>query len=152
MPTIATVLKSEIARVARKELRADTEAVKKAVTGYRHELVAVKRRMQDLERQLKALSKGVAKGAAAKRAAAADEEETSGRQLRFSASRFAAQRKKLGISAADFALLLGVSSLSVYKWEHGQTRPRQKQLEAIAAARKLGKREAQQRLAELKAA
>jgi len=36
-----------------------------------------------------------------------------------------AQRKRLGLSAADYAKLIGVSSLTVYNWEHGRTRPRQ---------------------------
>ena len=49
-------------------------------------------------------------------------------------------------SAADFATLLGVSGQSVYKWEHGEARPRARQLEAIAALRGIGKREAAARL------
>jgi transcriptional regulator with XRE-family HTH domain len=44
------------------------------------------------------------------------------------------------------AKLLGVSTLSVYKWESGKTRPRAKQIEAIATLRRMGKREAAQRL------
>jgi hypothetical protein len=46
-------------------------------------------------------------------------------------------------------LLLGVSGQSVYKWEHGESRPRAKQLEAIAALRGIGKREAAARLGQL---
>lgn len=150
MPDIANVLKAEISRLSRKELRAETQSLKKAVTGYRHELAQMKRRMDALERQLKSALKGVGRS----RAEAKTEEspDADGRQLRFSPTRLASQRQKLGLSAADFALLLGVSSLSVYKWEHGQARPRRKQLEAIAAARNLGKREALQRLEVLKVA
>ena len=47
-------------------------------------------------------------------------------QLRFSAKRFAAQRQKLELSAASFAKLLGVSALSVYKWESDKAQPRQR--------------------------
>lgn len=43
-----------IARVARKEIRAETNGLKKAVTGYRHDIATLKKRLQDLERQLKA--------------------------------------------------------------------------------------------------
>jgi DNA-binding transcriptional regulator YiaG len=140
MPNIAAVLKSEIARVARREIRAETVSLKKAVAGNRHELATLKKRIQDLERQLKkarrAPSQTADKGVA----------DEGGKQLRFSATRFAAQRKKLGLSAASMAKLLGVSSLSVYKWESGQTRPRRAQLEAIASMRGIGKREAQARL------
>jgi len=71
------------------------------------------------------------------------------RQLRFSPARLASQRQKLGLSAADFAKLIGVSSLSVYKWEKGQTRPRRAQLEAIASVRGIGKREALAKLEQM---
>ena len=48
MPNIATLLKSEISRVARKELRSETLSLKKATRTYRSEIAALKRRMQDL--------------------------------------------------------------------------------------------------------
>jgi DNA-binding transcriptional regulator YiaG len=78
--------------------------------------------------------------------AAPAEEEDDGPSLRFSAKGLAAQRKRLGLSAASIARILGVSALSVYKWESGKTRPRARQLEAIAGLRKMGKREAMARL------
>ena len=53
------------------------------------------------------------------------------------------------MSAAEFAALVGVSGQSIYKWEHGEARPRAKQLEAIAALRGMGKREAAARLEQL---
>jgi DNA-binding transcriptional regulator YiaG len=139
MPNIASVLKAEIARVARKELRAETDSLKKATATYRREIAALKKRVAALEKQVK-------RGGRATRVQAETSGEAEGRQLRFSATRFAAQRKKLGISAASFATLLGVSPISVYKWEGGKARPRRAQLEAISAARKLGKREVQERL------
>jgi DNA-binding transcriptional regulator YiaG len=45
------------------------------------------------------------------------------------------------------AILLGVSNQSVYHWETGKSKPRAAQLQAIAAVRKLGKKEVAQRLA-----
>lgn len=143
MPNIAAALKEEISRVARKQTKAETQALKKAVATYRHEIAALKKRLIALERQTKR----------APRAQAAEPKEAQeSARLRFSASRFAAQRSKLDLSAADFALLLGVSPLTVYKWEKGQVRPRAAQLQAIAQARGLGKREARARLEVLKAA
>ena len=142
MPNIAAVLKAEISRVARNELRAETDSLKKATTTYRREIAALKKRVAALEKQVK-------RGGRAARVVNEPSEESDGRQLRFSAARLAAQRKKLGLSAAAFARLIGVSSLSVYNWESGKTRPQRPQLEAIAAARKLGKREALVRLEEL---
>jgi DNA-binding transcriptional regulator YiaG len=135
---IAAALKAEISRIARKELRAETEAMRKGSVSHRREIAALKKRVRTLERQAKSGNK---------KAAPADRlGEDAGRDLRFSANRLAAQRKKLGLSAANFAALLGVSPLSVYKWESGKTRPRRAQLETIAAARNIGKREAMARL------
>jgi len=143
MPNIAAALSAEISRITRKELRTETEALKRAAAGYRRDIAALKKRMQTLE--------GQARSAARKAAPPDDSPEQSETQLRFSATRFAAQRKKLGLSAAKFADLLGVSPLSVYSWESGKARPRRAQLETIAATRKLGKREVMARLAELDA-
>jgi DNA-binding transcriptional regulator YiaG len=146
MPNIAAVLKDEIARIARKEARAQTAEFKKASAQYRAHIAALRRRVEDLERQVKRASKAVAKGDAAAEEDGTDAQTTN---RRFSATRLAAQRRKLGLSAADFATLIGVSGQSVYKWEHGEARPRARQLEAIAALRGIGKREAAARLAQL---
>jgi DNA-binding transcriptional regulator YiaG len=62
----------------------------------------------------------------------------------------ASNRKRLGLSAADFGLLVGASGQSVYAWEQGKARPRGKNLAAIAALRGVGKREVVERLAALK--
>ena len=69
--------------------------------------------------------------------------------MRFRADGFASLRKKFGVSAAQMALLLGVSNQSVYHWETGKSKPRSAQLQAIAAVRKLGKKQVVLRLAEL---
>jgi DNA-binding transcriptional regulator YiaG len=137
MPNIGTVLKSEISRVSRKEVRGETQALKKSISQYRSQIADLKRRMQALEQQVKRVGKANAP------AAAPDEP---GGHLRFSAKGLAAQRRRLGLSAASVARLLGVSALSVYKWESGKTRPRARQIEAIAGLRGMGKREAMKRL------
>ena len=143
MPNIGTVLKSEISRVSRKEVRGETQALKKSVSQYRGQIADLKRRLQALEQQVKRLGKVTAKVAPAQ----AEADDSSG-HLRFSAKGLAAQRRRLGLSAASVARLIGVSALSVYKWESGKTRPRAKQIEAIAKLRGMGKREVAQRLQE----
>jgi DNA-binding transcriptional regulator YiaG len=145
MPNIAVMLKGEIARIARKEVRAETQEFRKASSQYRAHIAALRRRIDELERQLKRVNKAAGRGTAA----ADHEEEEGSTRRRFSPARLAAQRKKLDLSAADFAALIGVSGQSVYKWEHGEARPRARQLEAIAALRGIGKREAAARLAKL---
>ena len=143
MPNLASALKSEIARVARKELRSEIDSLRSSVTQYRSEIAALKRRVGSLEQQAKRLVK-----ASAKTSPEAAAEVETGTKLRFRADGFATLRKKLGLSAEAMGKLLGVSGQSVYKWEAGKAHPRASQLQAIAAARKLGKREAIARLGE----
>ena len=145
MPNIAAILKEEIVRLARKELRTELERFKKASSQYRSDIAELKRRAAALEKQQARLAKKDS-------GKVESQEETSeSTRFRFSAKRLAAQRQKLGLSAADMGALLGVSAQSIYHWEAGKTRPRQQQLAAIAALRKLGKREAKARLESLKA-
>ena len=151
MPNIATVFKAEIARLARKEVRADSDSLKKAVAAQRAEIASLKRRIQALEAMVKRLAKSPGAGAARSRPAApieAAESEASG--LRFRAKGMAANRQRLGLSAADFGLLVGATGQSIYAWEAGKAKPRPQALAAIAALRGIGKREADARLASLK--
>jgi DNA-binding XRE family transcriptional regulator len=144
MPNFAQLLKNEIARVARKQTRAEITALKKATHTYRSEIAALKRRTQALEQQLRRLGKGVGARPAAEPA------EAGGRAPRFSAKGLASQRKRLGLSAADCGLLVGASGQSVYLWESGKARPRARLLPAIVALRTMGKKQVAARLAELR--
>lgn len=144
MSSFADQLKSEIARIARKEVRAETKALKKANAQYRADIAALKRKLAELERALARQAKAGGKAAAR---AAVTEDEADTPNLRFRVAGFANLRKKLGLSAAEMGQLLGVSAQSVYHWETGKTRPRASQLAAIAAVRHLGKREVTARLA-----
>ena len=136
---IAIVLKSEISRLARKELKAETEALKKVSAKHRSDITALKREIAELQRQVKQL----AKGAAAKpERRAADGDGDQPIRNRFSAQRLAAHRQRLGLSAENFGKLVGVSGQTIYMWESEKARPRNGQLQAIAAVRKMGKREA----------
>ena len=147
MSNVATVLKEEIARVARKEIRRETASLKKASAAYRLEIAALKRRALELERQLRRLGKGADASAPA---AGNDDSVTEG--TRFSARSMASQRRRLGLSAAECGLLIGASAQSVYNWEEGKARPRAQHLPAIFALRNLGRRQANEILETRKAA
>jgi len=60
------------------------------------------------------------------------------------------QRERLGLSAEAFGLLVGASGKSVYRWESGASRPRDKHLSAIRALKGMGKKDAAARLESLK--
>ena len=139
MANLASVLKAEIARLARREARAQLEPLRKANAGYRRDIAALKREVAGLSRELKAASRPAAKA----RVQAQPEE---GRKLRFQAKGLKSHREKLGLSAAEYGRLAGVSAQSIYNWEAGKSTPRQAQVEALAALRGIGKREAAKRL------
>jgi len=135
---IGAAIKSEISRLARKELKAETEVLKRSSAKYRSDIAELKRQIADLQRQVKVLSRA---NGGERRARAGGDEEAPAR-LRFSAKALAAQRQRLGLSAEKFGKLVGVSGQTVYLWEAEKTRPRNEQLQAIAAVRKMGKRAA----------
>jgi DNA-binding transcriptional regulator YiaG len=144
MPNVASVLKSEISRVARKEVRGETVPLKKAVSAYRSEIAALKRRAESLEQALKRLSK--VHVPAPKTDAVVEEPG----KFRFSAKSLASQRRRLGLSSVQCGLLLGASDQSVHNWEHGKTRPLARHLPAIAALRGMSKKDAAARLESLR--
>ncbi|MHC4910578.1 MAG: helix-turn-helix domain-containing protein [Planctomycetota bacterium] len=140
MTNLATALRIEISRLARKEIKALTGSTKKAAAQHRRDIAELKRRVADLSKRVAFLEsqerKRVSKHAPAEPA----------ERARFSPRGVKAHRERLGISAADYALLVGVSALTIYNWESGKSKPRQQQLAALVAVRKLGKREAIKRL------
>ena len=141
MPNIVTVLKEEILRLARKEVRKQTQTLKKTSAQYRKDIAEMKRRLSDLQHKIGPLQKQVLKGVSAESA----EPKTNG--VRFTAKGLRSQRQRLGLSAADYGKLVGVTGQTIYSWEHETSRPRPPQVARLAAIRHLGKREAQARLA-----
>lgn len=142
MPNIASVLKEEIQRLARKELRSETDNLKKATATARAEISALKKRAASLEKDIAHLTKRLA---AAQGQGPAPRE---GGKVRFSAKGLASRRKKLKLSAEEFGALIGVSAQTIYNWEAGKTRPREGQIEQIVAVRSMGKRQIKAKLSE----
>lgn len=142
MPNIASILKSEISRVARKEVRLEIESLRKASSSYRSAIAELRRSVDALEKEVRRVSHG------SQRAEKTEpHKDAPGTPRRFSATRLAAHREKLGISAASYGQLIGVSGQTIYHWEQGKARPRAAQLEQLAAVRGLGAREVAERLA-----
>jgi DNA-binding transcriptional regulator YiaG len=140
MPNIATVLKEEITRLARKEVRRQTDALKKASAQHRKDGAEMKRRLSELQRKLTALEKQVRKGTPSQVTEAPTE------RVRFTAKGLRSQRKRLGLSAADYGKLVGVTGQTIYSWESETSRPRKQQVARLAAIRGIGKREVEERL------
>ncbi len=143
MPNIAAVLKVEIARLTRKELRGQSGGLKKASSQHRRDIAALKRQVTKLESKVSLLEKQILKQAPD--ASAGD--TTTG--VRFTAKGLQAQLKRLGLTATDFSKLVGVTPQSIYNWGRGTSRPRKEQIAAIVSLRGVGKKEAKARLRQL---
>lgn len=143
MSNIGTVLREEISRLSRREVRSQVDPTRKATALHRHEIAALKRQVANLERQVAMILR---KNSGARSAATT---EATAKPIRFSATRLQSQRNRLGLSAIDFGKLLGVSAQTIYNWEHEAARPRGEQLGKLAALRGVGKREAGERLKQL---
>jgi DNA-binding transcriptional regulator YiaG len=140
MPNIAVVLKEEIRRLAKKEIKAQVGTIKQAVARYRSEIARLKRQLNQQQRQIQLLTNQPGQPRV---------KEEPSESVRYSARSVRAQRKRLGLSAADYGKLVGVGGLSIYNWEHEKARPRKAQMAALVGVRGIGKREALTRLAEM---
>lgn len=140
MPNIAVVLKEEIVRLSRKEVKSQVGPLKKTVTEQRRTIAELKRQVAALQRNQAFLEKQEKRrlGKAPKASAA--------KGVRFSPKWLKADRQRLGLSAREYALLVGVSGLTIYNWEAGKSKPSAKTLAGWAAVRGIGKREAMRRL------
>jgi DNA-binding transcriptional regulator YiaG len=135
VPDIAPILKEEIRRRAKLEVKAHTSSIKAAVAECRREIATLKRLVQTQQREI-AFLKAKCLGQSQRK----QEDEIQG--VRYSARSVKAQRKRLKLSAADFGKLVGVSGVTVYHWEKGTVRPKNKRLAAFVAVRQMGRREA----------
>ena len=139
MPNVNAVLNEQIRRLARREIRANTKTIKRATAHYRRDIAALKRQMAQVLKLVNTLQKQ-----APSQPPLPPAEAVQGARLRIDGLK--AHRARLGLSAKDYGTLMGVSSLTIYNWESGKSKPRRSQLPRIVAVRGIGKREALQRL------
>lgn len=142
MPNIGAVLKDEIARISRKEIRKVTDPLRKVSAAQRHEIAALKRQLAAAERLVRSLSRNLPHGAAADTSAPDEPSQ------RITSKGIASLRKRLGLSAEKFGLLAGVSGQTVYHWEDG-AKPRRAQLATLLGLKGLSKQAAAERLEQL---
>ena len=142
MGKVETVLKAEIARLSRRETR-------RLMTKHVEELRRLRRRVAELEHEVRALKAARAEEQARTKIRAAAE-TVAGAQattVRLSPRLIRSLRNRLGISQAELAKLVGVSAVAVGTWESGRSRPRVVSKGRIAALRSVGRREVKRLLA-----
>lgn len=141
MPSFNQAFKEEVARLARKEVKAELDALASKGAQYRRDIAALKRQVSEFERRVVFLEKREKE-----RLGNVPASESNERQIRFSAEWLKKHRERTGLSAEDYGRLIDVSSQSIYMWERGKSTPRRTQIEKLASIRGIGAREAQRRL------
>lgn len=147
MADVMKVLRDEIARLARKEMKAPLTEMKKDNARLRKQLAALRIELQKVSRVSSTVVRAAKKSgivAESPLAGAAQKQDAADAKVRFSGATIRKMRAKLGLTQTEFATLANVSGQSVFQWEHaeGQLRLRSATKAALAAMRGLGKREA----------
>jgi len=132
MPNIASLLKAEIERVTKKQIKAATSPMMSKITALKTELVASKKLIIELQQSLKQLAKS--------KPNTTTTSPTKSVNSRITAQGIKSLRKRLGLTAAEVGLLCGCTGASVYKWEAAEAYPRAAQVAAIASLRPMGKK------------
>jgi DNA-binding transcriptional regulator YiaG len=136
MGKVEGIMKSEIVRLARREIRKisvplgrDVRLLKSVVSQLRRTVLGLQRITTD---QQKELEKG-------KIVLGATPEEV--KESRFSPRLIRTLRRHLGITQKELAILTGVTVGAAHLWEIGQFKPSMKKKAVMVALRKLGRRE-----------
>ena len=147
MPNIAKMLKDEIQRISRHEVKSAIATLKKDNASLKKTVADLKRRLAGLE----AINKRLVAKTEDSRPKAIETGADEVKSARITAKMIRSIRSRLGLSRDAFAKLAGVSSQSVFQWERKEGRLdfRGDTKAAIVGIRKLDKREAKQRLSEM---
>jgi DNA-binding XRE family transcriptional regulator len=146
MSNIGKMLKEEIQRLARKETRGATRALKADVVALKSIVRALRNKVAEMQK-VPAPRGAVSKLVAAK-GQAADGGAVKG--MRYNSKGLRSLRMRLGVSQREMAQLIGVSAQAVYLWEAKGTRLRLRNetREALLKLKGIGKREARRLIAE----
>ena len=133
--------------MARKELKPELQGMRKAITGHRSEIAALKREVKSLTSQLKAAQRQANVGSLA---APSDQPKASKRAKReefvFVPEMLTQMRNALSATQLQMAALLAVSPLTYSRWEKGQAHPRTKQLAKIEDLVNMGPAKAEKKM------
>ena len=141
MGKLESTIKSEIQRLAKREIRSTFIPLRREVRAMRLKLSGLSRGILSLNRLTKELHLEEAKP---KLEATPEEVKAS----RLTPDRIRGLRKKLGISMRELGVLTGSSLSAVLSWEKGKFKPRGDKKAALVALRKLRKRDVRKLLAE----
>lgn len=144
MPNIAQLLKDEIGRLARKEIRIAAEPLQE-------QLVELRKTVREQRKSIAALHQRIAQLQALAVSPTDKILETpdieNSRKIRLSPDSIKKHRKRLGLSQGQLGQLLNVSTNTIVRWEQGKSEPREAYRTGIAQLRTMGVRQVNQLLA-----
>lgn len=143
MGKIESTIKSEIQRLAKREIKSTFLPLRREVRNVRLKLSSLSKNFRALDRLAK---EQIIPMTSEKFKLEASPEEV--KVARLTAARIRNLRKKLGISQRELAVLTGASMGTVVMWEKGKFKPKADKRGALIALRKLGKRQVKRILAE----
>jgi DNA-binding transcriptional regulator YiaG len=135
MGKVEAVIKSEIVRLARRELRKIAVPLGRDVRSLKNTISQLRKTVSALERFTTLQRKEMGK----KKPLEATPEEV--KISRFSPRLIRSLRKKLRISQKELAILAGVTVGAIHQWESGMFKPSLKKKSVLVALRKLGRRD-----------
>ena len=143
MPNVAQVLREEITRLARKEVRAACDPLRKHVRTLRQTVKSQQATITKLDKALAKMANLSTSSSAS--LYAPEEEETRARVTPASIKR---HRSRLKLSQAQLGALLDVSTNTIVRWEAGTSNPRVQHRAALIKLRDLGRRDVTKMLEE----
>lgn len=135
MGKLEGIIKSEIARLAKRETKKISLPLGRDVRTLKGLVSKLRKSVSTLERWVAERQKELQKGKVPLEAPP-DEVEKS----RFSPRLIRNLRKRLGITQKEMATLAGVTIGAVHQWEQGGFEPREKKKGVLVALRRLGRR------------
>jgi DNA-binding transcriptional regulator YiaG len=146
MGKMESIIKSEIQRLAKKEIQKTSAPLAQDIRLLKNRVSQLRKIVLLLERS--SVNQQKVSGMREKTLEASPEEV---KASRISPSLIRGLRKQLGISQKELAILVEVSVGTVHQWEAGKFRPKDEKKKVLVALRKRGRREVR-RLLEEKAA
>jgi len=137
MPDIASVLKDEIKRLSRSEIKKEVDPLRKRIQELRKTVTQQKKQIAALEKyQTTKKTSGAAQPTGEEKSSSA----------RITIVSIKSHRKRLNLSQREMAWLLGVSTQTIVRWEQGKGTPRGKNKDAFFTLRDIGRREVKERI------
>ena len=147
MGKLEGMIKSEIVRLAKREIRKIARPLSRDVRSMRSTVSQLRKTVLVLQR-LTARQESESRKEKVLLEAAPEEVKKS----RFSPRLIHTLRKRLGITQKEMATLTGVTVGAIYQWEQGMFEPRGQKKGMLVALRKLGRREVRKLLEERRSA